>query len=75
MKKPFVPNNMPTFTCVQCGAPAPPHVTLAANDAGEVHEVAVDTWGTYFWDTLSHRDEFCSATCVTHWLTNKSVPP
>lgn len=72
-KKP--PHNTAILTCVQCGATAPAHVTLAANHAGEVYVMAVDEWPTYYWDTLGHRDEFCSAACVCTWLTNKSATP
>lgn len=63
------PSNTPTLTCAQCGAPAPAHITLAANNEGEVYVMNVDVWPTYFWDTLTQRDEFCSAACVLSWLS------
>lgn len=54
--------------CAQCKSQIPPHITLACNDAGDVHVVAVDVWPTYFWDTLNQRDEFCSAACVLNYV-------
>lgn len=69
------PHNKATLMCVNCGEPAPAHITLAANNEGEIHLLNVDEWPTYYWDTLGHRDEFCSAACVLHWLTNKSHTP
>ena len=67
MPKPL-PSNSPTFVCAHCKCKISPNVTLACNDAGEVYVMNVDTWPTYFWDTLLHRDEFCSAACVLTFL-------
>ncbi len=70
-----MPNNVPTRTCVMCGHAVAPHVTEAANTEGQVYVMAMDEWCTYYWDTLGHRDEFCSPQCVHVWLTNKSITP
>jgi hypothetical protein len=68
MKKPFEPNNMPTFTCVQCGAPVPPQERWSNNDEGEIFLTHVDAWCTYYLDVASIRMEFCGAVCSTAWL-------
>jgi hypothetical protein len=69
------PSNFPRMRCTLCDAHVKPHITWAADNEGQIHQVHVDAWCTYYWDTLAHRDEFCSATCVINWLTNKSVLP
>lgn len=67
------PNNSATFTCVECGSPAPAHETWAMDLDGNTHLIHVDAWPTYYWDTLYHRDEFCSAACVCNFLKGTQI--
>lgn len=64
--------NIPTFTCVQCGAPAPPNERWANNNEGEIFLTEVDVWCTYYLDVANLRIEFCGAACSTNWLKKRS---
>jgi hypothetical protein len=64
--------NTPTFTCVECGVPAPPQERWANNNEGEIFLTEVDAWCTYYLDIARLRMEFCGAQCCTYWLKKRS---